>query len=125
MNFYKDAFNAEITMLQRYADSPKPFTEFGVPEEWAQKIMHAEFCIGPRTVMLSDSPGDPEAFSGVSLTVSLEREDEVRRVFEKLTIGGEIRQQLGQEFWSPLFGMVQDKFGLLWTVTLPLAAPEA
>lgn len=25
---------------------------------------------------------------------------------------------LGETFWSPCFGMVQDKFGVLWMITV-------
>ena len=32
--------------------------------------------------------------------------------------GGTVRMPLGPTFWSPAFGMVHDRFGVLWMVNV-------
>jgi len=42
--------------------------------------------------------------------------DEVTRLFNELKEGGEVIMELGQAFFSELYGMVQDKFGVIWQI---------
>ena len=81
------------------------------------KIMHAAFRLGDTTVMASDGrcSGRPE-FKGVTLSITTESEDEARRMFEALSDGGQPFMPLQQTFFSPAFGMAQDRFGLNWMV---------
>ena len=44
---------------------------------------------------------------------------EASRVFTALSDGGKIQMPLEKTFWSPLFGMVADRFGVGWMITLP------
>ena len=43
---------------------------------------------------------------------------EAERVFAALGVGGTVRMPLGPTFWSPAFGMVHDRFGVLWMVNV-------
>ena len=43
-------------------------------------------------------------------------EADADRVFNALSEGGQVRMPLDKTFWSPRFGMVQDKFGVGWMV---------
>ena len=40
VNFYKNAFDGEVTALNRYGDSPMPSDD-----DWKQKICMQEFCL--------------------------------------------------------------------------------
>jgi PhnB protein len=53
--------------------------------------------------------------------VSIDTADEatVRRVFAALSEGGSVSMPLAPTFWSPLFGMCKDKFGVGWMVSVP------
>jgi len=46
-------------------------------------------------------------------------ENEAERVFTALSKGGKIEMPLAKTFWSPRFGMVEDKFGIGWMVSVP------
>ena len=48
-------------------------------------------------------------------------EADARRAFDALADGGSVEMPLGKTFWSPCFGMVTDRFGLGWMVTVPQA----
>ena len=39
-----------------------------------------------------------------------------RRTFDALAEGGQVTMPLGKTFWSPLFGMVTDRYGVGWMV---------
>ena len=45
-------------------------------------------------------------------------EADVRRTFEALSEGAEIIMPVGATFWSKAFGMLKDRFGVSWMVTL-------
>jgi PhnB protein len=42
-----------------------------------------------------------------------------RKAFAALCEGGQAMMPLGKTFWSPCFGMLMDRFGLGWMVTIP------
>ena len=47
LNFYKDALNGDIVMLNRYKDAPMPSDE-----DWKEKIMHARLKFGKSLIMI-------------------------------------------------------------------------
>jgi PhnB protein len=51
--------------------------------------------------------------------VSDSNTDEVERIFDELKSGGSVQMPLDKTFWSPLFGMCTDKFGVGWMVSVP------
>jgi PhnB protein len=70
--------------------------------------------------MASDGCG-PEAkgFTGFSLSLSVATEAEADRYFNALAEGGKVNMPLSKTFWSPRFGMLVDKFGIGWMVSVP------
>lgn len=118
LELYRTALGAQVEMMLRGKDSPEPPPPGMQPPGWENKIMHVSFRIGDTVVMASDGCGPGEPFSGFSLSVSLPTEAEAQRVFAALAAGGEVRMPLGKTFWSPCFGMLKDKFGVGWMVTV-------
>lgn len=116
--FYRTALGAEVDFLMRYKDSPEPTPPGMLPPDWAGKVMHATFRIGGTTLMASDGCAEDTNFGGFSLSLATPTEAEAHRVFAALADGGQVRMPLGKTFWSPCFGMVTDRFGLGWMVTL-------
>ncbi|HEY4299457.1 MAG TPA: VOC family protein [Candidatus Didemnitutus sp.] len=116
--FYQKAVGAKIEMLMRFNESPMPHQPGMVPAGFEKKVMHASVRIGDSRVMASDGDSDRTRFEGFSLSLSVATEEEARRAFAALSEGGKVSMPLGKTFWSPCFGMVQDKFGMGWMVTL-------
>lgn len=116
--FYAEAIGAVVGMMFRYNESPDPMPPDMLPPGFERKIMHASFHIGDALVMASDGCGDTTPFSGFSLSLSLPTEAEANRAFAALAEGGTVTMPLGKTFWSPCFGMLTDKFGVGWMVTL-------
>ena len=117
--FYKSVFGTDFTMIQRYEDVPaeQPF-----PEHDFKKIMHISLPLGKETILMgSDVPGAfPQALIGSNFYISLhpDNEEETRTLYDKLSAGGLIAMPIGKTFWSELFGMFVDKFGVQWMISL-------
>lgn len=118
IEFYKNALGAEVVMLMRYKESPEPHPPGMVPPGWDNKIMHTTLRIGNATVMASDGCSEGPNFKGFSLSLTAANETEAGRFFGALAEGGQVHMPLGKTFWSPCFGMVADRFGVGWMVTV-------
>jgi PhnB protein len=55
-------------------------------------------------------------FQGFQLSLLVSSEEEAKRLFAALADGGKVTMPLAKTFFSPLFGMVNDRFGLAWMV---------
>jgi PhnB protein len=54
----------------------------------------------------------------ISLSIGATSQEEVKTIFGKLSEGGVITMPLEKTFWSPLFGMLTDKFGINWMISV-------
>jgi PhnB protein len=112
IDFYRTALGAEVAMLMRYKDSPEP-TSHGD----ADKVMHASLRIGDTTVLLSDGRCSGQlSFQGFALSLTVSQDAEAQRLFDGLGDGGQVQMPLAKTFFSSKFGMVTDRFGVLWMV---------
>jgi PhnB protein len=118
VEFYKKALGAEVLMLMRYKESPEPPPPGMVPAGWDNKIMHTSLRIGNANLMASDGCSDGVNFQGFSLSLTVTNEAEAKRAFTALSDGGQVQMPLGKTFWSPCFGMVADRFGVGWMVSV-------
>ena len=114
LEFYKQAIGAKVECLMRFDESPEPPPEGALPPGSEKKVMHAGFTVGDSLIMASDGCGEPEKISGISLSLTLPDEAAVDNAFAALSEGGTVTMPLDKTFWSPRFGMVEDKFGVSW-----------
>jgi len=113
IEFYRQALGAEMLMLMRYKDNPAGIYTPGTED----KVMHASLRIGTTTVMVSDGHcGARPGFQGFALTLAVTDEAEAERLFTALVDGGKEVMALSKTFYSPRFGMVTDRFGVLWMI---------
>ncbi len=119
VEFYRAAIGAEVEMMMHFKDNPEPAQPGMIPPGYEDKVMHCSFRVGTTTIMASDGCGDGDKFGGFSLSLTVPDEAEASRAFAALSEGGEVRMPLGKTFWSPCFGMVADRFGIGWMVTVP------
>lgn len=118
VEFYRKALGAEVKMIMRYKESPEPPPPGMVPDGWGDKVMHASFTVAGNLIMASDGCSTEGGFSGFSLSLALPDEAAAKKAFAALSEGGQVHMPLGKTFWSPCFGMLADKFGLGWMVTI-------
>ena len=119
VEFYQKTLGAEVMMLMRFQDSPEPPQPGMVPPNSEHKVMHTSFRIGEATVMASDGQcaGRP-SFQGFALSLTVPDEAEAERLFAALADGGQVQMPLTTTFFAPRCGMVADRFGVAWMVTV-------
>jgi len=118
IEFYKSAIGAEVTMLLRFSESPDPPPEGMLEPGFENKVMHASLSIGGAPIMMSDGCDSNGGFQGFRIALSLPTEEEAKQAFSALVEGGKVDMPLDKTFWSPCFGMLTDKFGLEWMVSV-------
>ncbi len=119
VRFYERALGAKVEMMMRYREAPDPAPPGMLPPGSEEKIMHCSFRIGETTVMATDDMRSQGArLEGFSLAITLMAETDADRVFNALADGGKVIMPLGKTFWSPRFGMLQDRFGVSWMVNV-------
>jgi PhnB protein len=119
VEFYRKNLGAEVGPLMRYRESPEPHQPGALPPGSENKVMHAVIKIGDTKVMVSDGrcSGKP-AFQGFALTITAPDVAQADRMFGALADGGQVQMPLAKTFWSPRFGMVTDRFGVLWMINV-------
>jgi len=118
LEFYKKAIGAEVTALIRFKESPDPTMVHGGADP--NKILHAVFRVGETAIMTSDgrNQGKP-SFQGFALSIAVKTEAETKKLFDALAQGGRVEMPLTKTFFSPSFGMVVDRFGIMWMILVP------
>jgi PhnB protein len=115
--FYTKLFKVNNPFQTTYGEAPAGSP---VPPDWKDKVMHASIPIGEGLLMGCDAPpGKSTPVGGFQVCVESKDEAEVRRIYDALKEGGNVQMPLAPTFWSPLFGMCTDKFGVGWMVGMP------
>jgi PhnB protein len=108
--FYARALGARVALLTRFRDLPGIEPRPGA----ADQVAHADLRIGETTLLASDGgQGDGRGFS---LTLTAASDAEAERLFAALGENGEVRLPIAPTAFASRFGMVEDRFGVLWTV---------
>jgi PhnB protein len=112
--FYEKCLAAQLGAIFRYAGTP---ISGQVPPEWRDKVMHGSLTVGEQVLTGGDVvPAQYDNPRGFSLSLQLTDTREVERIFHGLADGGRVTVPLEKTFWSPLFGMVVDRFGIPWLI---------
>lgn len=119
--FYKSVFGGDFTNLQRFKDVPGLPGLENLSAQDKEKLMHVALPIGKDSILMGTDVLEAMGHSKVSgnnfsLSLTVESEEEGRRLFEGLSQGGTVMMPLSPTFWAALFGMVTDKFGMKWMV---------
>ena len=117
LEFYKGAIGAKVDMMMRFSESPEKPQPGMVPPGSENKVMHAAFKVGDTQILASDghSTGKP-SFQGFGLTINAANDAEADKLFNAVGKGGQVQMPLTKTFYASRFGMVTDKFGVLWLV---------
>ena len=116
--FYRTALGAQVDMLMHYKESPEPLPPGRLPPGFENKVMHTTFRIGGTTLMASDGCEEGPSFAGFSLSLAVPTEAEADRAFAALADGGQVTMPMTKTFWSPRFGMLKDRFGIGWMISV-------
>lgn len=91
----------------------------------ADQIMHGSLSEGLVRLMASDTAkASPEA-KKVTISLSGESEELLRKVFDDLSEGVEPQYPLEKSSWGDYFGSFVDKYGIEWMVNISTKKEEA
>ena len=117
---YADCFGGTIEGMLTHGDSP---IAGEVPTEHRDLILHACLKFGKHMLMASDSPAELyEKPQGTFVQVTIDDAVQAERAFNKLAEGGKVRMPFEQTFWAHRFGMLADRFGILWMINCNLVS---
>jgi len=92
-----------------------------MPEHVKERMMHVSLPISKETILMgSDSNpmmGDVTFGQNLSLSVSTENNAKADKIFHSLSEGGKVTMPIANTFWGSYFGMLIDKFGIIWMVS--------
>jgi PhnB protein len=120
-NYYKSIFGGEFggNGVARFSDIPPFEGKPQLAEEDKNLVMHIELpIIGGHVLMGTDAP-ESMGFNvnpGNNIYIMLEPDtkDETKGLFDALSTGGKITQELQVMFWGAYYGSCTDKFGVQW-----------
>lgn len=120
--FYADVFGGTDVQMMRYADAPG--MSDGMKD--SARIIHGQVTLGSGVLMASDYPPGMAADkqSAVSIMQGVATVAAGQTAFDRLAEGGHVMQPFGPSFFSPGFGMVTDRFGTHWMLSVMPEAPE-
>jgi len=119
--FYQSVFGGEFPYVGKFSEMPQEAENCeAISEEDKDKIMHITLPIGNGTVLMgSDSnaaSGEVLIGANISISINTESKQEADRLFNGLSVGGNVFMPMNQTFWGAYFGMFVDKFGINWMV---------
>ncbi len=121
MTFYQSCFGGELS-FQTVGESPMAKE---MPKEALNKIMHATLKIGEMEIFASDMMRDKAVIGdNVAVSVNTFSEEDAKKIFAKLSKGGEVFMPLEKALWGALFGVVTDKYGIEWMVNYQIDKNE-
>lgn len=129
-NFYKSVFGGEFSSLSRYGDMP---TEEGVTlsEADKNKILHISLPINEFTELMASDTNDQfcaqtnTVFTQsnnhyISINLDASEQAEAQRLFNALSVNGQIEMPLEKTFWGALYAAFSDQFGIHWMINCQL-----
>lgn len=113
MTFYKECFGGELVFN---TVKGSPLEQHMKPEE-GDKILHSSLISENFTLFASEMTQATTTGDVIFLWVNCKSEEEIKSVFEKLSKGGKISNELVPAYWGSDFGAVTDKFGINWYIS--------
>lgn len=123
MLFYRSAFKTDFLGdgIVRFGSLPEDSSHPPMAESVKKMVLHAELpLIGDHILMATDAPAEMgfTVVRGNNMHINLEPEsrEETERLFNALSMGGNITMPLKDMFWGAYFGSFTDKYGINWMV---------
>src|SRR6187551_3042028 len=116
--FYRSVFGGEFAKIIRFKDLAS--SGFKVSEREENKIMHIALPIGKTMLMANDVPEimgrTNENENRSKIVITAESKEEADKLFNGLSVGGQIEGPIGDGPWGSYFGCFRDKYGIEWIV---------
>lgn len=121
--FYHTVFGGQLTQFT-YQD----FGQVADPVD-AERIVFGQVATqdGFRIMAFDVATGKPWQQGQNAFYVSLSGADqaEITALWDKLAVGATIEHALAPAQWAPLYGMLKDRFGVVWAINVVAAGHAA
>ena len=123
IELYKRAFKTEVSEIMRYSDMPQsPDNPMQIPDNQKNWILQATIPFGDNFMRLSDTVKELNDVSTDRIGIVVESNmDVIKHAFEVLAEEGNVDMPLQETFFSSAYGIVYDKFDVMWNLA---AMPE-
>ncbi|OIJ17380.1 hypothetical protein BKP37_02430 [Anaerobacillus alkalilacustris] len=121
VHFYEKALGGKVMGIMTFGDMPTD-PNHPLTDDMKDRVMHAHLKVGNTDLMFSDTfPGMPyQPGDSVQIAIHPTVEESAREIFAALQDGGQVIMPLQKTDWSPLYGIVKDKFGVTFQVNVPV-----
>ncbi|WP_437753565.1 VOC family protein [Sorangium sp. So ce1389] len=114
LEFYQSVFGGDITIVTyKDAHNVQDPSEAG-QVMWGQVTARNGFRVMAYDVP-SRTPWD-QGKNAFFVSVRGDSADEIAALWEKLSDGATVAQPLAPSGWTPLYGMLKDRFGITWVL---------
>ena len=125
--FYRSVFGGEFSHVGRFNEMP---SEQPLPSVEGEKIMHIALPISEETRLMGSDTGGEWAAKLVTgnnffISITTDRKEEADRLFQGLSVEGQVTMAMENTFWGDYFGMFTDKFGINWMISCNPGQPSA
>lgn len=118
--FYADIFQSKVEYLSRYNEAPED-EDMPIDEKLGGQVMFSQLLAEGTLLILNDiNPAMESLEEGnqISLLITLENEDQIREYYQRLSENGKVLMPLSETFWSKLYGICIDRYGVQWALML-------
>lgn len=121
VHFYEKALGGKVMGIMTFGDMPAD-PNHPLTDDMKDRVMHAHLKVGDADLMFSDTfPGMPyQPGNSIQIAIHPREEARAREIFASLEDGGQVIMPLQKTDWSPLYGIVKDKFGVIFQVNVPM-----
>ena len=120
-NFYKSVFGTEFfgAGIMRFKDIPPMEGGPCLPDGGENLVMHVSLPILDGHILMGTDAPESMGFkvnmgNNVYINLQPDTREETRRLFNALSAGGKVEQELQDMFWGDYYGSCKDKFGVQW-----------
>ncbi|HML05795.1 MAG TPA: VOC family protein [Methanobacterium sp.] len=118
IRLYERAFKSEVSEIMRFGDMPQdPENPMQIPDSQKNWILQAMLPFGNNFMRMSDSIGEFNDSTTDKIGIVVETSvDIVKNAFAILAEEGSVKMPLQETFFSPAYGIVYDKYGIMWNL---------
>lgn len=117
LNFYAGVFNGTIGEVCHYGE----YEKMESPTDYKDKIIHSDLDFNGCSISMADAmPGTETDFGSLGhiITVFCDTEQQLKEIYAKLSVGGQIKCELCQPDYARLYAEIIDKFGVAWALII-------
>ncbi|MEK3903585.1 VOC family protein [Paenibacillus sp. FSL R7-0179] len=119
IQLYERAFKVTDKQVMLFQEAPDN-SGMTITSEMSNLVLHATLTICGTIFNMSDTVDTHDAGNMLGFNVMMDSEAEFYTAFDVLSKEGEVLQEIGPQFFSKLYAVLADSFGIRWQIILVL-----